>query len=103
MKPESVFSRSKDDEIENCIFYHVVGYMKPTKISSFTSRFLFIIIKFLRLITDILHGIESKYKICCITAYITNNKWVKSGAGHILCYKCFSKSIIEECKSNKKK
>lgn len=65
------------------------------KNKSFKNRFLYFIVNMLRFITDIVYGIESGFRICCIIAYITHRRYQLSGIHHHLCYRCYLQRLNE--------
>lgn len=87
---KSRISNIEEGDMKDCSIFRIFVSM-PDKHKLFKSIFLHFIIKFLRLVADILYGIESGYKKCCITAYITNRRYFRKRADHVLCYKCYMK------------
>jgi len=59
----------------------------------FWSWFIHTIVRSLHNIADLLHGIESGYKICCITAFLRQQSFYIDGIQQSLCYKCYKKLL----------
>ena len=84
-------------EITNCKCYniesikHYISYTSDKK--GIFNRIMHFIVIILQKVANIIHGIESGYRMCCIMAYLTGCSFYIPEINQGLCYKCYKKMM----------
>ena len=76
--------------------YNTDIYDERRKRSGFWSWFIHTIVRSLQNIANLLHGLESRYKVCCITAFLRSQSFNIDGIQQSLCYKCYKKMLKKD-------